>query len=93
MSLDTEITAYCFLALLHLRVLLYGEIKRYKSPIRIRIENISMSGGGVANAKLKYPLDASDGYNKVFLSNKIYNEITNYESALTTQVYALVSRN
>ena len=39
MSLDTEIllTVFC---LLGLRVLLFGEIKRYKSPIRIRIINV-----------------------------------------------------
>ena len=37
MPLDTEIlmSAFCFVA--PLRVLLFGEIKRYKSPIRIRI--------------------------------------------------------
>ena len=34
MSLDTEILLTAFV-LLHLRRLLFGEIKRYKSPIRI----------------------------------------------------------
>ena len=39
MSLDTE---FCWLlfVLLRLRVLLFGEIKRYKSPIRIRIRTL-----------------------------------------------------
>ena len=36
MSLDTEILLFAF-CLLRLRGLLFGEIKRYKSPIRIRI--------------------------------------------------------
>ena len=36
MSLDTEILLTAFV-LLRLRVLLFGEIKRYKSPIRIRV--------------------------------------------------------
>ena len=35
MSLDTEILSTGFLVLLRLRVLLYGEIKRYKNPIQI----------------------------------------------------------
>ena len=38
MSMDTEIllTAFC---LLRLRVILFGEIRCYKSPIRIRIKS------------------------------------------------------
>ena len=36
MSLDTEILLTAF-GLLRLRVLLFGEIKCYKSPIRIRM--------------------------------------------------------
>ena len=49
MSLDTEIllTDFC---LLRLRVLLFGEIKRYKSPIRIRIRILQ---GQMRVAKLK----------------------------------------
>ena len=39
MPLDTEILTSAFFVLLRLRVLLFGEIKRYKSPIRIRIDN------------------------------------------------------
>ena len=37
LSMDTEIWSTVLLVLLRLRVLLYGEIKHYKSPIRIRI--------------------------------------------------------
>ena len=37
LSLDIEIWSTAFSVLLRLRVLLYGEIKCYKSPIRIRI--------------------------------------------------------
>ena len=40
LSVQILLTAFC---LLRLRVLLFGEIKRYKSPIRIRILLFSMS--------------------------------------------------
>ena len=45
MSLDTEILPTAFLVLLRLTVLLYGEIKCYKSPIRIRISQDIDSDG------------------------------------------------
>ena len=45
MSLDTEILSTAFLVLLRLTVLLYGEIKCYKSPIRIRISQDIDSDG------------------------------------------------
>ena len=41
------------------------------SGVVFLLENLSIHGGGVANAKPKYPPDASGGYNNILKQNSL----------------------